>query len=202
MRRIIGTLNATLLGLAVVAVAVPASAAPATAHISSVRTAATPHCVVQATPAGSVRTPAAAACFATFAESVAHATSGAVRLPANATQVTQQQLDAGYAKARAAAPASGGIGIMAVVIGISYFNTGFSGSSSVHQAATDCDTNADVDWLINQLTNDNVFSSAQAFGQCQGIYYDLPNRPAGGARVNTNWSGGAMDNRASSVEWV
>jgi hypothetical protein len=202
MRRlIIAALSTAALGLA----AAPASAAPASGGtISPTRTAATPHCVVEPIAVGSTRTPAAPACFATFAESIAYATKGAVLLPKGATRVTQQQLDAGYAKQRAAARAAGVTPQVTVIIGISYHNTGFTGPSNTHPTSSDCDTNPDVDFFLNTLPAglDNLWSSAQAFGQCQGTYYDLTFRPAGGARVSTNWTGGAMDNRTSSIDWV
>ena len=211
MRRLI----AVAVGLAVAATTVGALAAPAAAAadtslpvgtfaVSGTRTATTPHCVDEAIAVGSTKAPAPRACFATFAESIAYATGGAVALAKDATTVTQQQLDAGYAARRSTMARAGVTPPVTVIIGISYQNTGFTGATTTHPTSSDCDTNADVDFFINQVTaaNNNTYGSAQAFGQCQGTYYDLPNRPAGSARVNTPWSGGAMDNRTSSQEWV
>lgn len=194
MRRLILAMLGTSAIILAPGAATPAGAAPAVA--SSVRTVSTPHCVDEATPAGISRAVAAPACFATFAKAIAHATNGTVLLPSNATTVTQQQLDEGRARGLARGR------LVEVVLGISWLDANFAGFSSVHIGATDCDTNADVDFFLNSLANDNVFSSAKAYGQCQGTYYDLINRPAGSARVSTNWTGGAMDNKSSSIDWV
>src|ERR671916_815743 len=83
-------------GLLAAVVAVPGTAAP------NLRPAATTHCVSAAVPAGSSAevtqaAAEAARCFRTFADAISHATNGTVRLPAGATRVTQQQLDAGRA---------------------------------------------------------------------------------------------------------
>lgn len=182
-------------GLLTAGLATPAAA-------GELRLAGTTHCVSAAVPVGTQAAETAPRCFTTFAAAIAYATDGAVRLPAGSTRVTQAQLDAG----RMASvndylqPA-----LTSVVLGISYKDTGWSGDSWVHTGSYGCDTNADVDWqnagpLVGPGGGwDNAIGSGIAYGDCQPEYF------AGsgftGASIDSDWSGGVMNNAASSIQW-
>jgi hypothetical protein len=165
--------------------------------------AATTHCVSAAVPAGSTSTAVPQArCFRTFADAVSYATDGAVRLPAGATRVTQAQLDAGRAQVQFQQPGIAN----SVVLGASYKDTGWTGSTWLHTGSYGCDTDPDVDWQNNgdplsgpDGTWDNAIGSAEAFSDCHGTYWALPN--FAGANIGTRWSGGVMNNAASSIQW-
>ena len=170
-----GALSAALL-LSTILCSAPAHAAPAALN-----------CVAEAgTP---TKAQGAPTCFATFAEAISFATHGAVKLPAGARTVTASQL-------QAAALASS-------VLGISYWDTGYSGSTYTHTGATGCDTNSDVDYYFQFPTswNDKA-GSAKEFGLCDGTYWENGyGTYGGGARVETNWSGGAMNDHATFIDW-
>ena len=154
------------------------------------------HCVSTTLPTGADEELEPPICFGTFAESIAYATDGLVQLPDDATTVTQEQLDSGYDQV-----SSDGIGIQAIVIGISYWDSGHSGSSWAHTASSGCDDDSGYEWYISggfAGWNDEI-SSAQGFSGCQGVYFEHANFV--GASIATSWSGGAMSDRASSVYW-
>jgi hypothetical protein len=154
------------------------------------------HCVSEALPAGSKEDPLSPVCFGTFAEAIAHATAGVVQLPGDATEVTQEELDASYAQA-----AAGDIRLAAVVIGISYWDDNYHDGSWTHTASAGCDNDSDFEyWIINvgSSWNDEI-SSARGFSLCQGIYYENAN--FGGAQIGTDWSGGAMNDKTTSIRW-
>lgn len=175
-------------GLALAALHAPASAAPA---------ASGKHCVEYAS--GSTTAASTLTCFSTFSDSIRFATSGAVQLPVGANAVTQAQLDAGYARA-----AASDIVVQVVVIGVSYDGTGNSGASRTHTRASGCDSDSGREWWgdLPDDWNDRI-SSAVAFSGCTGRYYEhtVNANTGGGATVLTPWSGGAMNNRSSFIEW-
>ncbi|MEU6980906.1 MULTISPECIES: hypothetical protein [unclassified Streptomyces] len=149
----------------------------------------------------------AATCFDTFAEAIAHATNGAVRLPAGARTVTQRQLDA-------AAGAKGLGATGATVIAVVYNDANFAGHSFTFVKDHGCDG----DWgtvefeegnlrYFNDNTNFNwgdEIGSAQEYSGCHGIYYENSwfNTRTSGRTVEGPWSGGWMDDEASSIRWV
>jgi hypothetical protein len=192
----------TLLGGVVVAAALltttfagPAAAAPRPGAGGAM------HCVSASVPAGSTAKPAPPVCFGTFAAAISHATGGTVRLPAGATRVTQQQLDAGrvglldYQQ-----PA-----LVSVVLGVSYEDTGWTGSTWIHTGSYGCDTDPDVDWqnagpLVGPGGGwDNEIGSASAYSNCTGRYW--ANSGFWGANIDTGWSGGVMNDASSSIQW-
>jgi hypothetical protein len=175
-------------------VALPAvMAGPATSAQAAPNTR---HCVQQAVPANSKHQAAPPTCYATFAEAIAQATGGAVRLPANVTMVTQEQLDAGYQ----ARQANGQVALAAatIIIGISYQNTSWSGGSVTHTASANCDRTT---WKIANVGSgwNDQFGSAKHYSGCTGNYYE--HASFGGAWVQTWWSGGAMNDRTTSIRW-
>ncbi|MEV0448960.1 hypothetical protein [Streptomyces sp. NPDC050600] len=148
-----------------------------------------------------------AACFDTFAEAIADATNGAVRLPAGARTVTQRQLDA--------AEDAQGFGVnAATVIAVIYNDANFGGHSFTFVKDHGCDG----DWgtvefeegnlrYFNDNTNFNwgdEIGSAQEYSGCHGIYYENSwfNTRVSGRTVEGPWSGGWMDDEASSIRWV
>jgi len=189
----LGMLTATFTG--------PAAAAP-DAGPTGLRPAATTHCVSPSVPAGSTQTSeVAATCFGSFAEAISYATDGTVRLPAGATMVTQQQLDAG----RASLLGYGQPALTSVVLGISYKSTGWTGDTWTHTGSYGCDTDPDVDWYnAGPLSGpggnwDNAIGSALAYSNCTGRYW--ANANFWGANIDTGWSGGVMNNASSSIQW-
>lgn len=187
-----------------VSFASPAPASSAGPAGSNLRPAATTHCVSAAVPAGStVAAETTARCFSTFTDAISHATNGTVRLPAGSTRVTQQQLDAGRASVmNYQQPA---IPLVSVVLGVSYEDTGWTGNTWIHTGSYGCDTDPGVDWqnagpLVGPGGGwDNNIGSALAYSNCTGTYWALANWA--GARIDTGWSGGVMNNAASSIQW-
>ena len=152
------------------------------------------HCVSASVPAGSTAVAGPATCFGSFAEAISFATGGAVRLPAGAHTVTQQQLDAGRARLMVEQPNVAS----SVLLGISYWDTGWTGSTWMHTGSYGCDTDPDVDWqnagpLVGPGGGwDNQIGSAVAYSNCTGTYW--ANSNFWGARIDTAWSGGVMNN--------
>lgn len=154
------------------------------------------HCVSRALPAGRGGEAAPPVCFKTFAGAISHATGGLVRLPGDATSVTQKELDAGYARA-----AKSGIAVTSVVLGISYWDTDFEDSSWAHTASSGCDGDLAAEWTLSYVGsgwNDEI-GSAVGYSQCEGVYFEHANFT--GAQVVTPWNDGAMDDEASSILW-
>jgi len=168
----------------------------AAAAVSSPAQAAekTRHCAAKVGTA--TAKPSAPVCFAGFSEAVSYATGGAVLLPEGATSVTQAQLDRGYATSRAAA--------VTVIIGISYWNTNYQGSTWITYASAGCDNNKSTrEWYyqFNSSWNDKT-GSAKAYANCVGQYWEIGHGTWGeGVTVWTNWSGGPMNDQATFVEW-
>lgn len=152
------------------------------------------HCVSASVPAGSTAVAGPATCFGSFAEAISFATGDTVRLPAGASTVTQQQLDAGRAQLMEMQPAS-------VVLGISYWDTGWNDDTWTHTGSYGCDTDPDIDWQnAGPLGGwDNKIGSARAYSNCTGTYW--ANSNFWGANIDTDWSGGVMNNATSSIQW-
>jgi hypothetical protein len=195
----------TLAGAVLAGLLTTVAIAPAAHGVeaSDLRPAGGTHCVSQLVPVGSTAKVPAPRCFGSFAEMISFATGGAVRLPADATRVTQAQLDVvrpmeGTVQPPFVAPAN-------VVVGISYKDTGFSGDSWAHQATAGCDNDAGYEWqnatpfVGPDGTWNNAISSAEGFSDCTGRYWEFSNHT--GANVDTDWSGGAMNNATSSIKW-
>jgi hypothetical protein len=182
-------------GLLAGGLAAPAAqgAAPADLRLAGGGT----HCVSASVPAGSAAAGGPAACFGSFAEAISFATSGAVRLPAGASTVSQQQLDAGRAQLMEMQPSA----TVSVVLGVSYWDTGWTGSSWTHTGSSGCDTDPDVDWQnAGPLGGwDDRIGSARAYSNCTGTYW--ANSNFWGANIDTGWSGGVMNNATSSIQW-
>jgi hypothetical protein len=169
-------LSSALLLAAIFSASGPAQAAPPALH-----------CVAEAgTP---TTAPGVPTCFATFPEAISFATKGAVKLPAGATSLTASQLTT-------AALAS-------TVLGVSYWNTGYGGSSYTHLGGSGCDTNSDVDFYFQfpAAWNDKA-GSGREYGLCDATYWDNGHGTYGsGAQVAADWSGGAMNDHATFIEW-
>ncbi|GHD49832.1 hypothetical protein [Streptomyces galbus] len=189
-------MNVRLVGVTAVAalalIALPGTAGTAQAATGSAGHGG--HCVLDLT--GQARV----SCFDTFSGAIAHATGGAVRLPAGATQVEGRYL-AQLRQANAAAPSQ-------VAIGTLYNDADRRGHSWTITRASDCDTDPDVDWTYTNLSgvkdgsgfdwNDEIGSAVQ-YGQCQAVYYE--HSYFRGASVSGDWSGGALDDEVSSIAW-
>jgi hypothetical protein len=167
-------LTSALLLTTIVVASGPAQAAPAGQH-----------CVAEAgTP---TKAPGAPTCFATFPEAIAFATKGAVKLPAGAgpSQLTTTAA------------------LATTVLGVSYWNTGYSGSSYTHTGSSGCDTSGDVDFYFQFPTawNDKA-GSGREYGLCDATYWDDGHGTYGsGASVAADWSGGAMNDHATFIDW-
>jgi hypothetical protein len=189
-----GLLTATLTGAA--------AAAPSTGEAGAGSAAPTTHCVSPAVPAGATRTSLTVTrCFSSFDDAISYATNGAVRLSAGATMVTQRQLD----EARFTTSGYQQPNLTSVVLGVSYQDTGWTGNTWIHTGSYGCDTDPDIDWQnAGPLSGpgggwDNSIGSALAYSNCTGRYWAT----AGfvGANIDTGWSGGVMNNAASSIQW-
>jgi hypothetical protein len=166
--------------------------------VSAQAASKTTHCVQQAVPANSNEVAAPPTCFTTFTEAISHATGGAVNLPTKATNLTQAQLDTGYSQARLAGTRAS---LAQVIIGISWQDTGYSGASVTHTADSACGTTIGWDWTIKNVGSgwNDKFGSAKSYSGCVGEYYEHADLT--GAMIMTNWSGGAMNNRTTSIGW-
>jgi hypothetical protein len=166
--------------------------------VSAQAASTTTHCVQQAVPANSNEVAAPPKCYATFADAIFHATGGAVKLPANSTNLTEAQLETGYRQARLA-------GVRAlraeVIIGISWKNTGYGGASVTHTTPSACGDGNPYAWKINNVGSgwNDQFGSAKAYSGCIGNYFEHAN--LAGTTIQTNWSGGAMNDRTTSIGW-
>jgi hypothetical protein len=156
------------------------------------------HCVSQAVRAGSNERPPQPRCYASFAQAIRAATHGAVVLKEGATRVTQEQLNDGYAKLRAK-----NVTFSYAVIGVSYWNLNYTGSTLTHTAAYGCDNRTDKDWQLGYVGsswNDKI-SSAQGFSNCLGRYWEHAN--FAGRGIATNWAYDRyMNDRTSSIYWI
>jgi len=151
------------------------------------------HCVAQVGSATSKQ--GAPVCFPEFSQAISYATGGSVKLPAGTTSVTAAQLHRIFAAPRSVAAAT-------YVIGISWWNTNFQGSTYTHTAPSGC-TSSGRDWYFQfpSSWNDKT-SSADAFQGCTGYYWQNGNGTSGsGAFVATGWSGGPMNDRATFIDW-
>jgi hypothetical protein len=180
---------------ATLVVATLAPAAPAGTHSAPPGTPSHRHCVVAAYPAGvgpqaQVAEPA---CFDTFAAAISHATDGTVRLPHDATEVTQAQLDAGRDEP---GPAS-------TVIGIEYEDSGYGGQDWVIAQANGCDDGGAEVWLRADLTGhemNNEISSARAYNGCKSRHFEHANF-SGDHHLCGCAQMGAMSDRTTSIRW-
>ncbi|MFN7962520.1 MAG: hypothetical protein U0002_14725 [Thermoanaerobaculia bacterium] len=132
------------------------------------------------------------ACFDTVAEAVYYSSGGRTQLPAStqASQITPQMVNSPQA----------------ILIGIDYMGTNYTGSSLQWTAPSGCFYNGgspSYNAASMPFGWDNVISSAQSFSGCRAIlYYDLPG-PSGLSMVTgclaTSLS--FMDNRTSAHQW-
>lgn len=136
-------------------------------------------------------------CFPTFAEAVAEATNGAVRLPANARTLEQSDLDAGRTLAQ---PASN----MATVIGIEYENSQFgqTGGWSFVIQSTNSRGCAGYSYRLSSLpsSRDNAISSAKSYSGCRSAHFSGINL-SGSKYLCSCTSMGTMNNRTSSIKF-
>jgi hypothetical protein len=134
-------------------------------------------------------------CFATFTEAIAAATDGAITdAPA---QPAQAVADPAFAQRLDAVASS-------AVLGISWANINYSGSSVTWTASFGCDDSVDVDWQVSNVGstwNDRI-SSAQSFSHCQSKYWEN----AGFTGQSTAWftsasTFGTMNDKATSIKF-
>jgi hypothetical protein len=155
-------------------------------------------CVVVAEPDAHDRSSATRArvsCFATFAAAVDHATAGAVRLPADATTVTDEQLaaqDNGRDTPRAS-----------TILGIEYRDGMFSGPSLVltWPGAVGCGSGSVFGFpSMGALGWSDRISSARAYAGCRSAHYqDASFR--GGMQMCTCAVMTALNDRTSSIRF-
>lgn len=193
--------TALLAGTALAAGLLAAGMAGSATAAPTLRPVTASHCVEASVPAGSTLTPAPARCFTNFTAAISFATDGVVRLPAGSTRVSQQQLDAGLAQRDGYQQPA----LASVVLGVSYKDTGWTGDTWIHTGSYGCDTDPDVDWLnYGPLSGpggtwDNAIGSALAYSDCTGRYFAGASHT--GAMIDTGWSGGVMNNAATSIWW-
>jgi hypothetical protein len=132
-------------------------------------------------------------CFATFAEAIASATGGAVRLPATVTpdKVTQDMLS--------------DPGIMTVVIGIDFQHSNYQGATLTWEASSGCSPG--MYYYANTMPSgwDNILSSTKAYTGCNKNYSYENTYQGGAVRIcypNCSYIGDAMNDRTSSKKWT
>src|SRR3954470_10379915 len=92
-----------------------------------------------------------------------------------------------------------------IVIGISFLNTNYQGNTYTHWANSGCDNDAGREWYFQFPTNWNDrTSSARGYSLCTGRYWEIgtTGTSGAGAAVDTNWSGGPMNDHATFIEWL
>jgi hypothetical protein len=132
-------------------------------------------------------------CFNTFADAIAHASKGAVQLPANATPENLKPED----EARMAAAAN--------IIAIEYDLGSFTGPTWTISSDVTCSMGYILGAAATPPGWDNVVSSARSYGGCNNAYhYESANYS--GANTNCfsscSFSSLLMDNQTSSILWT
>jgi len=171
-------------------VAGPASAAA----VGSTPSDALPHCVVTAVEVGSPAPAAAPRCYATFADAIAAATNGRVRLPADAQTVDQRTLDD-----KTGIGSNGLQTGSSIVIGIEYQHKDFGGWSYVIQSTNGRGCYG-YSYRVPSLPSNrnNEISSARSYGGCKSGHYSGTNMT--GSRYLCGCSQmGAMNDQTSSI---
>lgn len=132
-------------------------------------------------------------CFNTFADAIAHASKGAVQLPANATPQNLKQEDEDQIVAAAN------------IIAIEYDASNFTGPTWTIQSDVTCSMGYRLGVSATPPGWDNVISSAKAYAGCNNAYhFELANYSG----VNTNCFSSCsfysllMDNQTSSILWT
>src|SRR5690606_8767253 len=161
------------------------------------------HCVVglHAAQLGAATEPQATepACFDTFAEAIDFATGGRVRLPKDATQVSERQLLAAGAISTARAP------VARPLVGIEYQHTNFGGASLTLYGASGTGCYAGT-WYgfpdLASLDFDNRISSGRTYSNCIGKHHDGTNYTGTYTYCETSCSTlGSMNDRTSSIKF-
>jgi hypothetical protein len=181
--------------LAVSAVIGPAVTAQAAGPETSAAAVKNRHCVAQIEPMADGQKVSASTdrgCFATFAEAISAATSGAVSLSADATPDSIAESDV--------APSA------ITLIGIDYDGRNFRGNSFVWYANNRFGCFGGRSYVANMPGSfNNRLSSTRGFSGCgRNTSYDGFFQTGDWVRCFSSCSyvGGFMDNRASSKRWA
>jgi len=130
-------------------------------------------------------------CFRTFADAIADATSGTVRLDEDAHTLSRSELRLGRAWRTS------------TVLGIEYDKASYGGWSYVIQGAGDSGCRLGARYKVPTLpgTRNNAISSARAFGGCKSRHFSGPNL-TGTSHLCSCASMGLMDNQTSSIRFT
>lgn len=154
----------------------------------------TPHCV------GRVSSNEVS-CYSTFREAIAFATGGAISDAPEARAALADESFARRINALSVAPRDG------VVIGTMFVDANFQGASFTWTAGRACDGNAStLDYWVTSLVPvgwNDVISSFRSFSNCQTVLFE--DVDFGGTstpkEIDMSFVGGAMNDRASSIQW-
>lgn len=147
------------------------------------------HCVAELVP--NAEKVASYQCFDTFAEAIAHATDGQVRLPKNAVTMSDAQLRSADDSA-----------VAATVLGTEYEGTGYGAPTLTLTGSGGCAGSTVYGFPdLSDYGWNNRPSSAKAYGGCWSDHYDDAGYGDPMFRCTGNCSGlGALNNRTSSIK--
>lgn len=141
------------------------------------------------------------ACHQNFAAVISDLSSDRITTAAEAGTMTDRQ------RAGIARPVSGAGGARATyVLGTVYADAGYatSGGTYTFTSSSDCDTNPDVDYQVAVMPagwNDRI-SSFKSYGRCATKLWENTFSGASyGFTVNSSYVGGAINDRASSIQF-
>lgn len=150
------------------------------------------HCVAELVP--NAERVASYQCFDTFADAIAHATHGQVKLPEEAVTVSDAQLRK--------APAADESAVAAVVLGTEYEGTSYGAPTLTLTGSGGCAGSTVYGFPdLSVYGWNNRPSSAKAYNGCWSDHYDDPGYGDPMFRCQGNCTGlGALNNRTSSIK--
>lgn len=194
-----------LVAAATMATVISFSAGPAAATqtVGETAKAVAPHCIIQGTaqPRGQAptTTPPKMACYSTFAKAVSAATGGEVRLPADATRVTQKQLDAGKAAARASG-STASVTAASTMIGIEYKDKNLKGATKLMYSNGPCTPTTYTPFPSMAAYGwNNTIGSAVTYSGCLAGHWQYDNFAGPSIVCNCYYNLGALNDLTSSI---
>lgn len=188
-----------------VAAAVSFSAGPAAAAqtVGETAKASAPHCIIQGTvqPRGQAPTtrPPKMSCYSTFAKAVSAATAGEVQLAADATRVTQKQLDVGKTAARVSGKGAAAT-TASTLIGIEYKDKNLGGATKLMYSNGPCTPTTYTPFPSMAAYGwNNTIGSAVTYSGCLSGHYQYDNFAGPSIVCNCYSNLGALNDLTSSI---
>jgi hypothetical protein len=186
----------------VAALSFSAGPAAATQTVGETAKASAPHCVitgtVQTRGEAPTTTPPPISCYSTFAKAVSAATAGEVQLPADATRVTQKQLDAGKAAARASGKVASTTA--SVMIGVEYKDKNLGGATRLMNSNGACTANGYTPFpSLAPYGWNNTIGSAVTYSGCLAGHFQYDNFGGPSIVCNCYSNLGALNDLTSSI---